>query len=53
MVAAAEAPARPEPTMITLYLRLLAGLTRLYSKRALSHFSCDGAVRHLGVKTAL
>jgi hypothetical protein len=40
--AAAEAPARPVPTIITSYFRLLAGLTSLLEKRHLSHFSASG-----------
>src|ERR1700726_4511580 len=40
--APAEAPASPEPTMITVCLRRLAGLTSFISKRALSHFSSIG-----------
>src|SRR3954470_21730951 len=37
MEAAAEAPASPDPTTITLYLRLLAGFTSLSSNRCRSH----------------
>ena len=36
-MAAAEAPARPEPTTMMVYLRLLAGFTSFISKRAWSH----------------
>ena len=35
-------PARPEPTTITWYFRLLAGLTSFMSKRCLSHFCSTG-----------
>ena len=35
-------PARPEPTTMTLYFRLLAGLTSFISKRCLSHFFSIG-----------
>ena len=42
MEAAPPAPASPEPTMITVYLRLLAGLTSFISKRCLSHFFSMG-----------
>ena len=40
--AAADAPARPDPTTITSYFRLLAGLTSFISKRWLSHFCWIG-----------
>src|SRR5574338_1526148 len=42
MEAAPPAPARPDPTMMTVYLRLLAGLTSFISKRCLSHFFSRG-----------
>jgi hypothetical protein len=42
MEAAAEAPARPVPTMITLYFLLLAGFTSFISKRCFSHFVSMG-----------
>ena len=42
MVAAAEAPARPEPTTMTSYLRLFAGLTSFMSNLARSHISSMG-----------
>src|SRR6185503_13142752 len=41
-VAAAEAPASPEPTTSTSNRRLLAGLTSFISKRCLSHFWVSG-----------
>src|SRR5688572_608536 len=41
-VAAAAPPARPEPTTMTLYLRLFAGLTRRISNFALDHFCSIG-----------
>ena len=40
--AAAEAPARPVPTMMMVCFRRLAGFTSLFSKRALSHFAATG-----------
>jgi hypothetical protein len=40
--AAAEAPARPEPTTSTLYLRLFAGLTSFSSNLRFSHFCSIG-----------
>src|SRR5262245_64923375 len=42
MEAAPPAPARPEPIMITVYFRLLAGFTSFMSKRCLSHFFSIG-----------
>src|SRR5512144_3194168 len=42
MEAAPPAPASPEPTMMTEYLRLLAGLTSFISKRCRSHFFSMG-----------
>src|ERR687894_122860 len=42
IVAAADAPARPLPTMSTVYFRLFAGFTSFISKRCLSHFSAIG-----------
>src|SRR5512144_1816606 len=42
MDAAPPAPASPEPTMITVYLRLLDGLTSFISKRCRSHFFSMG-----------
>ena len=42
MVAAAEAPASPVPTIITLYFRLLAGFTNFISNLCLSHFFSMG-----------
>src|SRR5687768_12307197 len=41
-VAAAEAPASPEPTTRTLYRRLFAGLTSFISSRQRSHFVASG-----------
>src|SRR3954468_14309956 len=41
-VAAAEAPARPVPTTMTLNLRLLLGLTNFMSDLYRSHFSAIG-----------
>src|SRR6185437_5415898 len=41
-VAAADPPARPEPTTIMECLRLLAGFTSFISKRVLSHFCSIG-----------
>src|SRR5690625_6985890 len=41
-VAAADAPARPVPTTMTVYLRLLAGLTSFASPLYRSHFSVIG-----------
>src|SRR5215472_16827602 len=41
-VAAAEPPANPVPTIITLYLRLLAGFTSFISNLAFSHFCSIG-----------
>src|SRR5215510_10144529 len=40
--AEALAPARPEPTTMTWYLRLLAGFTSFISKRCFSHFCSSG-----------
>src|SRR5512140_1124149 len=40
--AAAEAPARPAPTTMMSNLRLLLGLTSLYSNLALLHFPGSG-----------
>src|SRR5512146_2290644 len=42
MLAAAEAPASPEPTTITVYFRLFAGFTSFISKRCFSHFRSSG-----------
>src|SRR5262249_26009768 len=42
MEAAPEAPARPDPTTITVYFRLFAGLTSFISKRCFSHFFSMG-----------
>ena len=42
IVAAADAPARPEPTMMTSNFLLLAGFTSFMSKRCLSHMSWMG-----------
>src|SRR6266567_2145907 len=39
---AADAPARPVPTMMTVYLRRFAGLTSFDSKRCRSHLSARG-----------
>src|SRR4051812_24803254 len=39
---AAEEPARPAPTTITSYFRLLAGLTSLMSTLCLRHLSASG-----------
>ncbi len=41
-MAAAEAPASPEPTMMISYLRRLAGLTSRVENRCRSHFSASG-----------
>src|SRR5215204_5265198 len=41
-VAAAEAPARPVPTTMTLNLRLLLGLTSFESAMNVSHLSISG-----------
>jgi hypothetical protein len=41
-VAAAEAPARPEPTTITVYFLLFAGFTSFISKRCFSHLRSMG-----------
>src|SRR5271169_4094094 len=41
-VAAAEAPASPVPTIMTLYFRLLAGFTSFISNLARSHFCSMG-----------
>src|SRR5471030_830150 len=40
--AAADAPAKPVPTTITSYLRLLAGLTSFKLNLCLLHFSANG-----------
>src|SRR6476659_8492334 len=42
MEAAPPAPASPDPTMMTVYLRLLAGFTSFMSKRCFSHFFSMG-----------
>src|SRR5512138_2013644 len=47
MEAAAAPPARPVPTTMTLYLRLLAGFTSFRSKRCLSQVFSIGPVGHL------
>src|SRR5689334_8019102 len=41
-VAAADAPASPEPTTMTVYFRLFAGFTSFISKRCFSHFRSSG-----------
>src|SRR5579883_51574 len=41
-VAAADAPARPVPTTITVYFRLFAGLTNRMSNLCRSHLSSSG-----------
>src|SRR5471032_659677 len=45
----ALAPARPDPTTITWYFRLLAGFTSFISKRCLSHFSASGPAGIFGL----
>ncbi len=50
MEAAPPAPARPEPTTITLYLRLLAGLTSFISKRCLLPLLLEGPGRDVGAE---
>src|SRR6476660_10468022 len=42
MVAAAAPPARPLPTTMTVYFRLVAGFTSFISNRCLSHFPSMG-----------
>src|SRR3990172_11652226 len=42
MLAAPEAPARPEPTTMTWWFRLFAGFTSFMSKRCFSHFFSNG-----------